>query len=366
MSVRENRVGGRDRQGPVIFEVDDASLPPALTPAEAPPVEDPPRAGDSAAAAALSRAAGRSGRGGTMATAPRLLLWALGGLALLWLGTGVDAFVGDLFDRAAALGWIGTALFLLLGLALLALALRELSGIARLGRIERLRADAASARDGDTGDATARAAGTAALDALAALYRARPELADALARLDAARGDTPAPRERLALAERILIAPLDARASRVVERGAREVAAATAIVPVPALDIALVLWANLRMLRRVAEVYGGRSGWLGSWRLLKAVATHLVATGAISATDDLLGPFLGHGIVGRLSRRFGEAAVNAALTARVGTAAIAVCRPLAFETEKPPKARTLLLGAIGDWRGRGEAPVAPPPDAKEP
>ncbi|MEL6766001.1 MAG: TIGR01620 family protein [Pseudomonadota bacterium] len=340
-------------QGPVIFEVDGEALPPAPAPAEAPPVEDLPRAGDSAAAAALARAARRGrGRGGRASSASRLLLWALGGLVLLWFGTEMDAFLTDLFARAAALGWVGTALFGLLGLALLAMALRELSGIARLGRIERMRADAARALAETTPEPEARAAGTDALVALVKLYRNRPELADAVAQLQAARGDMPAPRERIHYAEKVVLAPLDARAAKVVERGAREVAAATAIVPVPVLDIALVLWANLRMLRRVAEVYGGRSGWLGSWRLLKAVATHLVATGAISATDDLLGPFLGHGIVGRLSRRFGEAAVNAALTARVGTAAIAVCRPLAFEVETAPRARNLLFGAIGDWRGR--------------
>ncbi|MEM9764463.1 MAG: YcjF family protein [Pseudomonadota bacterium] len=336
--------------GPVIFEVDGDVLPPTPAPAEAPPVEDRPRAEDSAAAAALTRAARRGAGGGT--TASRLLIWALVGLLLLWLGTGMDAFLSDLFARAAALGWVGTALFAVLALALLAMALRELSGMARLGRIERLRADAARALAPETPEPEARAAGTDALEALVKLYRARPELADALAQLQAARGDMPAPRDRIEFAERVILAPLDARAAKVVERGAREVAAATAIIPVPMLDIGLVLWANLRMLRRVAEVYGGRSGWLGSWRLLKAVATHLVATGAISATDDLLGPFLGHGIVGRLSRRFGEAAVNAALTARVGTAAIAVCRPLAFEVETAPRARTLLLGAIGDWRGR--------------
>ncbi|MEO1317792.1 MAG: YcjF family protein [Pseudomonadota bacterium] len=346
MSARDDDGG---RQGPVIFEVEEESLPPAPAPADAPPVDDLPHARDSAAATALRRAARRGGRG-SPSSASSLLLWALGGLAMLWIGTGIDAFLTDLFARAAALGWIGIALLALVVLALLTAILRELAGVARFGRIEGLHAAGVRARAPETPEEAARAAAADALRELERLYRYRPDVIDGLARLQAARGDTPSPRERLDLAEQLVLRPLDARAAKVVERGAREVAAATAIVPTPVLDIALVLWANLRMLRRVAEVYGGRSGWLGSWRLMKAVATHLLATGAISATDDLLGPVLGHGVLSSLSRRFGEATVNAALTARVGTAAIAVCRPLPFETETPPRARNLLLGAIGDWR----------------
>ena len=40
-----------------------------------------------------------------------------------------------------------------------------------------------------------------------------------------------------------------------------------------------------RKIRRVAEVYGGRSGTLGSLRLVKGVMTHLVATGAVAVGD---------------------------------------------------------------------------------
>ncbi|MEM7526240.1 MAG: YcjF family protein [Pseudomonadota bacterium] len=337
--------------GPVVFEVTGEALPPAPSPADAPPVEDLPAARDSAGAAMLTRAARRAGGGRD--TAIRLLWWSLGGLVALWLATSLSTFIDGLFVQAAALGWIGTALIGLLALALLTLALRELAGVARLGRIDVLRARAETAFAGVAGDGPTREAAGQALSMLERFYAGRDDAAAGIEALRVAAGDVPEPRERLEIAEKVLLAPLDARAGRVVEQGAREVAAATAIVPMPALDVLLVLWSNLRMLRRVAEVYGGRSGWFGSWRLLKAVAAHLVATGAISATDDLLGPFVGHGIVGRLSRRFGEAAVNAALTARVGTAAIAVCRPLPFHTQQPPRARSLLLSAIGDWRGRG-------------
>jgi putative membrane protein len=100
------------------------------------------------------------------------------------------------------------------------------------------------------------------------------------------------------------------------------------------------------MIRRIAEVYGGRSGTFGSWRLVRAVLTHLVATGAVAVGDDMLGTLAGGGLLGKLSRRFGEGVVNGALTARVGVAAIEVCRPLPFSAMKRPSVTALVARAL--------------------
>ncbi|MBM06597.1 MAG: TIGR01620 family protein, partial [Oceanibulbus sp.] len=83
-----------------------------------------------------------------------------------------------------------------------------------------------------------------------------------------------------------------------------------------------------------------------SWRLTRAVLSHLVATGAVAVGDDLIEPLLGGSIVAKLSRRFGEGLVNGALTARVGVAAIEVCRPLPFVREKRPGVRGIVKRAL--------------------
>jgi putative membrane protein len=134
----------------------------------------------------------------------------------------------------------------------------------------------------------------------------------------------------LRLTEAELMAPLDAAALREVEGAARQVATVTALVPLALADVATALFANLRMIRRVAEIYGGRSGTLGSWRLMRRVFGHLLATGAVALADDLIGSVAGGGILSKLSRRFGEGVVNGALTARVGLAAMELCRPMPF------------------------------------
>ena len=120
----------------------------------------------------------------------------------------------------------------------------------------------------------------------------------------------------------------------------------TALVPLALVDVATALYANVSMIRRIAEVYGGRSGSFGAWRLTRSVFAHLAATGAVAIGDDLLGSALGSGVVSKLSRRFGEGLINGALTARVGIAAIELCRPMPFEALDRPKVSGVISRSL--------------------
>jgi putative membrane protein len=66
------------------------------------------------------------------------------------------------------------------------------------------------------------------------------------------------------------------------------------------------------------------------------VVSHLAVTGGLALSDNLVQHVIGRGVLGRLSARFGEGAVNGILTARIGLAAIDLCRPLPFVTRKKP------------------------------
>ena len=125
-------------------------------------------------------------------------------------------------------------------------------------------------------------------------------------------------------------------------------ATVTALVPIALADVVSALTANLRMIRRIAEIYGGRSGVLGGWRLTRSVLSHLVATGALAVGDDLLGSVAGGSILGKLSRRFGEGMINGALTVRVGIAAMEVCRPMPFSAvDRPSVSSTITRSLTG-------------------
>jgi putative membrane protein len=140
--------------------------------------------------------------------------------------------------------------------------------------------------------------------------------------------------------------PLDGEARRLVTRAAKRVATVTALSPMALIAVAYVLIENLRLLRALATLYGARPGFAGVTRLARLVFTHIVATGGVAMTDDLVGQFLGQDLLHRLSRRLGEGAFNGALTARMGVTALEVIRPVPYRTTKPPRIRDVLAEAL--------------------
>src|SRR5208283_4392604 len=109
-----------------------------------------------------------------------------------------------------------------------------------------------------------------------------------------------------------------------------------AISPRAIVDVIFVAAQALRLIRRIAEIYGGRPGMLGAWRLARAVGAHLAITAGMAVGDSLLQQVLGHGIAAKISARLGEGVLNGLLTARIGLSAMAVCRPMPFCAEKQP------------------------------
>ena len=329
------------KKGPVLIELDDM---PEMNPATAPLVpDDQPDMPDGQAIRTLAVLAARR---------PSVLwrlFWGLAlGLLLAVLSVAAWDFVTGLLARNI---WLGRAVFAAIAAFLLAglgLALREWLALTRLRRVDRLKEAVERALEfGDLEDARAVTA------RLERLYRGRDDMQWALGNLAQLRADVLDGDALVDLAERELMAPLDAAARREVEAAARQVATVTAIVPLALADVVVALAANLRMVRRVAEIYGGRAGAFGSWRLLKTVMLHLVATGAVAVGDDLIGSVMGGGLLSKVSRRFGEGVVNGALTARVGVAAMEVCRPMPFHAVARPRVTALVSSALAGLFTKG-------------
>ncbi len=271
---------------------------------------------------------------------PRWGRWfaaGLGGLATLAIGLAVDELIRDLFARTDWLGWLGVALAAIAALAATGLALREIVGIFRLKRIEELRRSLADAAASDDGNAA-----RAGIRDLVALYGERPETARGRTALAGHMREVIDGRDLVLLAERDLMKALDARAVRIVKESVKRVSVVTAVSPRAALDLAVVLLENLRIMRRLSALYGGRPGLLGFLRLARHVATHLAMTGGMAAGDSLVSQLLGHGLAARLSARLGEGVINGLLTARVGIAAIEVCRPVPFVDRGGPSVSDVM------------------------
>ena len=246
-------------------------------------------------------------------------------------------FVSVALSRDDWIGWTANGLAILISAILAVLFLKEIIGWFRLARLSRLRRDAeavVASKD--------RKAERAVVRRLKSLASGRAETKWALSAFREEERHQTAPGDLLGLADRVLLAEPDKEARRIIYESARRVAVVTAVVPVMFVAMLFVLFENVRMVRRLAGAYGGRPGFFGGARLFMRVIFHIAATGAVALTDDLFGQFLGQDMMRRLSRRLGEGAFNGALTARLGIAAIDVCRPCPYITATPLRARHIV------------------------
>jgi putative membrane protein len=275
-----------------------------------------------------------------------ILLSALSGLLLLGLGLAVENLVMDLYAIAPWLGWVALALAILAVLAFLAIIGREISGIWREQKIESLREtaiDALAVKD--------HKAAKGIVSDLINLYGGRAAAAQGSARLRGLTDEIIDADDRHAIAERELIAPLDAQARRAIAGAAKQVSLVTAVSPRAIVDVAFVIFVAVRLLRTLARIYGGRPGFFGFLRLAKAAFNHLAITGGMAVGDSLMQQVLGLGLAARISAKLGEGVLNGLMTARFGLAALSVCRPLPFIREEAPK----IGDVAGELISRAEA-----------
>ena len=252
-----------------------------------------------------------------------VLVSALAILMSLWAGLAITTLVEDFFARSIILGWLALGVAVVAGLAALAVVFREIWGLMRLRRIEHIQEISARALNLDEPSDS-----TKAVSALESIYGNRSDTAWGLRSFHDHKNDIMDPRDRIKLMDRLVIRPLDEEAHRIIARRARRVTLLTTVTPAAALDVVFVAAQNLRMLRELAELYGGRPSTLSTLRLARMVVAHLAVTGGLALSDNLIQHLVGKGLLGRLSARFGEGAVNGILTSRIGLAARDVCRPV--------------------------------------
>ncbi len=275
----------------------------------------------------------------------RFATWVFGALFSLVVSVAAWNFVTGLLQQNTWLGWLALVLTGLALLVVLVMAAQEVRAFSRQGRLDHLRQAAAQAGD--------LKAARAAVSGIVRLYSDREDTAWGRSRLAERQAEVLDGDALLALAEVEILAPLDRAALAEVEAAARQVATVTAFVPLALADVAVALFANLRMIRRLSEIYGGRSGRLGSLRLLRRVAMALIGAGAVALADDLVGSFASGGVLAKLSRRFGEGFVNGALTARLGLAAMEELRPMPFRALVRPGVSVTVSKALAGLFGRG-------------
>lgn len=266
------------------------------------------------------------------------LAWTSGGILVsAGLGLAADRLIRDLFAAHEWLGWVGLGVLGAFVVAVLALVAREIFALRRLRVLDALRGDAAMATAENDSHRAKHV-----VDNLAGIYADRPDLARARQSVADHLPHLFDGHEIIALAERSMMSPLDARAKVLTAASARRVALVTAVSPRALVDIAFVIYESIRLAGAIAALYGARPGFFGFWRLTGAVLAHLAVTGGLVLTDGIVEQLVGQGIAAKLSARLGEGVVNGLMTVRVGIAAMRVVRPLPFGTLPQPTVRDFI------------------------
>ncbi|MEW5681319.1 MAG: TIGR01620 family protein [Pseudomonadota bacterium] len=141
--------------------------------------------------------------------------------------------------------------------------------------------------------------------------------------------------EQLQLFEQLVLGPLDKQAQQLVYRAATDTSMAVAVSPFALADMLLVLWRSSRLLRELAQLYGGRIGQLRSLVLLKQLLSALLWAGGSELALDMASDVLGSELTAKISARAGQGIIAGLLVARLGNLAQQRLRPLpASQTAK--------------------------------
>lgn len=283
-----------------------------------------------------------------------VFLSALGVLVSLALGLWTDRLIRDLFQRAEWLGWLAAGVAVIAAVALAAILLRELLALVRLASVMKLRRRAVDAIARDDPKAA-----RAVVDELAAFVAGKPDTAAGRRMLAELRDDIIDGRDLIRLAETEILSPLDARAKTLILDAAKRVSLVTAVSPRALVDVAYVVFEAGRLIRRLSELYGGRPGTLGFFRLANSVLAHLAVTGSLAVGDSFVQQIVGHGLAARLSAKLGEGVVNGMMTARIGIAAMETVRPLPFTAVNRPGMGD-FLSALTSFAARKQPEKAAP------
>ncbi|WP_159566384.1 YcjF family protein [Budvicia diplopodorum] len=164
----------------------------------------------------------------------------------------------------------------------------------------------------------------------------------ALQRWHASLHETQNDREVVALYAKLVQPVLDQQARREISGSAAESALMIAVSPLAIVDMAFIAWRNIRLINRIAAIYGIQLGYFSRIRLFKLVMLNIAFAGVTELIREVGMDWISQDITARLSTRAAQGIGAGLLTARLGIKAMELCRPLPWmEGDKP---------RLGDFR----------------
>ncbi|OSZ95825.1 YcjF family protein [Yersinia pestis] len=164
----------------------------------------------------------------------------------------------------------------------------------------------------------------------------------ALQRWQASLHETHNDREVVELYAKLVQPALDNQARAEISRYAAESALMIAVSPLALVDMAFIAWRNIRLINRIAALYGIELGYFSRIRLFRLVLLNIAFAGASELVREVGMDWLSQDLAARLSARAAQGIGAGLLTARLGIKAMELCRPLPWLEGDKPK--------LGDFR----------------
>lgn len=131
--------------------------------------------------------------------------------------------------------------------------------------------------------------------------------------------------------EHFLLDDMDREARMIIISEAAGIGIATAVCPRGIIDVAVVLWRSVRMIGKIAQVYGGRAGRYGTLRMSRRVIISAMMAGSAENLSDLLPA----GAMSALGSA-GQCMLNALMACQLGKEAVRQCRPIPLAADQEP------------------------------
>lgn len=115
-----------------------------------------------------------------------------------------------------------------------------------------------------------------------------------------------------------------------------------AVSPLALVDMAFIARRNLRLINRIATLYGIELGYYSRLRLFRLVLLNIAFAGASELVREVGMDWMSQDLAARLSTRAAQGIGAGLLTARLGIKAMELCRPLPWIDNDKPR--------LGDFR----------------
>lgn len=141
--------------------------------------------------------------------------------------------------------------------------------------------------------------------------------------------------EVLELYSRVVLSKVDQKAVAEIAKYSSESVVLIALSPVALLDMVIMLWRNLKMIDKIAGLYGLKLGYWSRIKLIRQVFVNMVYAGASELVADFGADMIGADMLGKLSGRLAQGLGAGLLTARLGLKTLKLCRPIPFNNDAP-------------------------------